>query len=466
VNPARAASAAGQGPERRLRLFRRLHGIRLFVLSFAGLVTFGALGFLALPGLYTGPRLGVVDAFFTAASAVCVTGLIVVDTATYFTGWGQAWILVLIQVGGLGILTFATLILQLAGGRGPLELESATGSGIGVKPGAIRRVLLPVLATTFAIEAVGATGLWLLWRAPLGSGAAVWPAVFHAISAFCNAGFSTFTENLAGWRTAPPVLLTLGGLIVLGGLGFVVVEDLRTRWVRRRARRLSTHSRVTLGATAVLLLGGAAVFLLFETSGTLAELGFVDRVVNALFMAATPRTAGFNTVDYGSISDPGLVLTVALMYVGGAPGSTAGGIKVTTAALLVLAFWARLRGRAEVAVGRRTVRGETVASATSLAVGAIGILATAIFLLLVVEHAAIAGDRTDLVRLVFEAHSAFGTVGLSMGRTADLTPAGRVIITLLMFVGRVGPVSLAAAMAVRAGRRAAYRYSYDEVAVG
>ena len=454
------------GPPHRRGLFAHLTGVRLFVMSFAGLITLGALGFLVLPGLYTGPRLTVVDAFFMSASAVCVTGLSVVDISRFLTGWGQAWLLVLIQAGGLGILSFATIIIHLLGGRGALEVESAAGSGVGATPGRTRALLRSVFLLTFAIEAVGTVALWVQWRGTLGDLGAVWPAVFHAISAFCNAGFSTFGDNLVGWRTAPPVLLTIGGLIVLGGLGFVVLEDVRARWGPRRTRRLSTHSRVTLGATALLLVGGMLAYLLFESPVSLRDLGPVDRLANALFMAVTPRTAGFNAVDYDQISDPSLALTIALMYVGGAPGSTAGGIKVTTAALLALALWTRLRGRSEIAVGGRTVRDETVGSAASLAVGAIGILATAIFLLLIVEHSAESTDRTDLLKLVFEAHSAFGTVGLSMNRTADLTPAGRVIITLLMFVGRVGPLALAAAMATRGVGKAKFRYAYEQVAVG
>jgi trk system potassium uptake protein TrkH len=294
----------------------------------------------------------------------------------------------------------------------------------------------------------------------------VWPAVFQSVSAFCNAGFSTFSDSLTGWRTSPPLLLTMGTLIVLGGIGFVVLEDLRARYLSRTARRLTTHSRLALGATAVLLVGAAVVFLAFEGRLALRDLGPVDRLTNALFMAITPRTAGFNTVDYEHISNPSLALTVALMVVGGAPGGTAGGIKVTTAALLALGLWARMRGRDHVAVGGRSVRDGTVANAAGLAVGAIALLGMAIFALLVVERAAVSTDRGDLTRLVFEAHSAFGTVGLSMNRTADLTPAGRVIITLLMFVGRVGPLGLAAAMATRGLGRAKFRYGYDEVAVG
>jgi len=449
---------------RRRGLIRQISGIRLFVLSFAALVAVGAGGLLVLPGLYTDQRLGLVDAVFTAASAVCVTGLIVVDTATYFTVWGQVWILALIQAGGLGILTFATLILQLLRTRGSLGVESAAGSGIGVPAGAIRGILRPVLLTTFAIEAVGALGLWLLWREPLGAGGAVWPAVFHAISAFCNAGFSTFSDSLVGWREDVPVLLAVSGLVVLGGLGFVVLDEVRRRWVTRSARRLSTHARLALAAAALLTVGAAVVFLVFERRHALAGLGAGAQGMNALFMAVTPRTAGFNTVDYGAVSNPSLALTVILMVIGGAPSSTAGGLKTTTVALLVLGFWARLRGHAHVSVGRRTIRDDTVARATALAVGGIALLGAAGFLLLIVEPASIVHDRADFVRIVFEVHSAFGTVGLSMNKTAELTPAGRLILTAVMFVGRVGPLAFAAAMAV--GRGTTHRYSYDDVAVG
>lgn len=459
------AVSGGSAPRvRRRGVIRQVSGIRLFVLSFAGLVTIGAAGLLTLPGLYTGQPLGVVDAVFTAASAVCVTGLIVVDTATYFTRWGQAWILLLIQAGGLGILTFATLILRLLGSRGSLGVESAAGSGMGVQAGAIRRILRPVLIMTVAIEAVGVLGLWLLWREPLGAAGAVWPAVFHAVSAFCNAGFSTFSNSLVGWRADVPVLLAVGGLIVLGGLGFVVLEDVRHRWIVRSSRRLSTQSRIALTAAAVLTVGAAAVFLTFERRHTLQGVGMGSQVVNALFMAVTPRTAGFNTVDYGAVSNPSLALTVILMIIGGAPGSAAGGLKTTTAALLVLGFWARLRGHAHVSVGGRTIREEAVARAAALAVGGIAILAVAGFLLLLVEPAPVVQDRADFVRIVFEVHSAFGTVGLSMNKTGEVTPTGRLILTALMFVGRVGPLALAAAMAARRGT--AHRYSYDDVAVG
>jgi len=443
-----------------------LSGVQLFVLSFAGLIGAGTLGLLVLPGLYAGPRLGFVDALFTAASAVCVTGLIVVDTATYFTRWGQLWILLLIQAGGLGVLTFTTLIIRMLGRRSALHVETAAGAGVAGRLGDPRALLRAVVVLTFSIELGGAVLLWLLWRGQLGAGGAVWHAVFHAVSAFCNAGFSTFSDSLVGFRGSPPVVLVAAALIVLGGLGFIVLEDVRDRAFRRRVRRLTTHSRLVLVASGILIVGAAAAFYAFEAHNTLGALGPADRATNALFMAITPRTAGFNTVDYNQVSDQSMALTVGLMLVGGAPGGTAGGVKVTTVALLALLLVSRLRGRRTVSAWGRSVQDDAVHSAAGLVVGAIALLALAIAVLLLTEAGGMAGHREHFTQLVFEAHSAFGTVGLSMGKTADLSPMGRLVITGLMFVGRVGPLSLAAAMAVAGERRVGFRYAYEEVAVG
>jgi trk system potassium uptake protein TrkH len=444
----------------------RLSGVQLFVLSFAGLIGVGTVGLLVLPGLYAGPRLGFVDALFTAASAVCVTGLIVVDTATYFTRWGQLWILLLIQAGGLGILTFTTLIIRMLGRRSALHVETAAGAGVAGRLGDPRALVRAVMVLTFSIEMGGAVLLWVLWRGELGAGAAVWHAAFHAVSAFCNAGFSTFSDSLIGFRESPPVVLVAAALIVLGGVGFLVLEEVHDRFVRRRVRRLSTHSRLVLVTTGILIAGAAAAFYAFEAHNTLGALGSVDRAANALFMAITPRTAGFNTVDYNQVTDPSMALTVGLMVIGGGPGGTAGGVKVTTVALLTLLLLTRLRGQREVSAWGRSVHGDAVHTAAGLVVGAMALLAFAIALLLLTESGGLAGHREHFAQLVFEAHSAFGTVGLSMGKTAELSPAGRLVITGLMFVGRVGPLSLAAAMAVAGERRGAYRYAYEEVAVG
>ena len=442
---------------------------QLFVLSFGVLIAVGTLGFLLLPGLYVGPGLGLVDALFMATSAVCVTGLTVVDTATYFTPLGQAWIALLIQLGGLGMLTFTTLLILLLGRRATLHVEEAAGSHAFVLrhlsgQGLIKRIV----AYTFSLEAAGAVVLWLLWRKSLGTAGAVGPAVFHAISAFSNAGFSVFSSSLADFQRSPLTLLTISSLIIVGGLGFVVLADLRAHYLAHRRWRIGTHTRLVLLTSGILLVGGTLLYLLFESGGVLSELAWPARWLNAFFMAVTPRTAGFNTVDYNVISNPALFLTMLLMIIGGSPGSTAGGMKTTTIALLALAFVARLRGKQVVSVWGRTVPEGTVQRAAGLAIGALSVLALAFFLLAMTEFSA-AGvlDRTGFVQLLFEAHSAFGTVGLSMGTTPVLTTAGRLIITGLMFIGRIGPLAIASAMAfaeVRAPVK--YRYSYEDVVVG
>jgi trk system potassium uptake protein TrkH len=441
-----------------------LTSVRLVALSFVGLITVGTLGLLLLPGLYTKDALGFVDALFTATSAVCVTGLIVVDTATYFTPFGQAWVLLLIQLGGVGILTVGTFVVLGLTGRTRLRSEEAAAGGstaLRLRP---RVLLMWVVALTLAVETIGAFVLWGLWVPQLGAAGAAWHAVFHAISAFCNAGFSTFSESLAGFRRQPASLLVVALLIVLGGLGFLVFADIG-RWLRLR-RPLTLHSRLTLFATGVLILGAWVAYLSIESGITLRALGWGDRVTNALFMAVTARTAGFNTIDYNAIAGPTVVLTGILMAIGGSPASTAGGLKTTTAALLILLLFSRVRGQQHVSVFGRTVPAETVNRSAGMAVGGIVILLGMVFLLLMAEQGIHDVDRNHLIRVGFEATSAFGTVGLSMGVTGALSAGARLLLTALMFVGRVGPLTLATAMAVSSARGTAYRYAHEDVVIG
>jgi trk system potassium uptake protein TrkH len=450
--------------------FAALHATQLFLLSFAVLIAAGTTGFMLLPGLYTGEGLGFVDALFTATSAVCVTGLIVVDTATYFTPLGQAWIALLIQLGGLGILTFTTLVIGVLGRRASLGATEAAGGDATALPHlAPGQLVRYVVGATLVLETVGAVSLWWAWKGDFGAAGAVGPAVFHAISAFCNAGFSIFTDSLEGFAGRPSVVGVVSILVVLGGLGFIVLADLWTRWSRPDVRRFSTHSRLVLISTAALLGGATVLYLGFELPHTLREMGWIDRLTNAWFMAVTPRTAGFNTVDYDAVSNPALFLTVLLMIVGGSPGSTAGGIKTTTLTLLGLAFLQRLRGHEHVSVAGRSIPSETVHRAAALTVGGLVLLGVAVLVLTMVEQAGGAGvtDRVDFLRLVFEAHSAFGTVGLSMGVTDTLSSAGRVVVVVLMYLGRVGPLAVASAMAVAVGRKTTqYRYAQEDVVIG
>ncbi len=454
--------------ERSGRPLGTLDAAQLLVLSFAGLIAVGTAGLLFLPGLYTGPDLGFVDALFTATSAVCVTGLIVVDTAKYFTPWGQAWIALLVQLGGLGILTFTTLVIQLVGRRASLEVgEAAGGEASTVRHLDPMRLVRAVVASALVLEAIGAVVLWWGWRGGMGAAGAVWPAVFHAISAFCNAGFSVFSDSLVGHRSSPVPVLAVSGLVIVGGIGFVVLADLRARTLRDDVRRLSTHSQLALATTGGLLLAGTVLYLAFEWNQTLSGMSVPDRLANAWFMSVTPRTAGFNTVDYSQVTNPSLFLTIVLMVVGGSPGSAAGGLKTTTVALLGLMLWSRLRGRDNVSVFGRTIPEETIQRAAGLTIGGIAILAAGVFALALTEFPARGlAERTAFLSVIFEAHSAFGTVGLSTGATPDLTTGGRLVVTALMFLGRLGPLAVVSAMAAGSSGRPRYRYATEDVAIG
>ncbi|MGD8321099.1 MAG: potassium transporter TrkG, partial [Gemmatimonadota bacterium] len=320
---------------------RHLTPARLLVLSFLGLILMGTVGLKVLPGLYTGEPLGWMDALFTSTSAVCVTGLIVVDTATYFTTAGQAFILLLIQLGGLGILTFTTLVILALGRRLSLHHEAVTATAAEVVPEVdFRHLVRNIVRFTFFLEAAGAAVLFLLWIRRFPAPQALWHAVFQSVSAFCNAGFSTFSDSLMGFQGSPLALSTVMALIVLGGLGFLTLEELHLRWKARKKPSpvaLSLHSKLVLGVTAILIVGGGVIYAVLEWRNTLGGLPALDRMVNAFFMSVTARTAGFNTVDYHATADSTDFLTVLLMSVGGSPGSTAGGLKTTTFAVLVLA---------------------------------------------------------------------------------------------------------------------------------
>lgn len=455
----------GEGGRRPLQT---LDAAQLLLVSFLGLIAVGTAGFLLLPGLYTGAGLGFVDALFTATSAVCVTGLVVVDTATYFTAAGQAWVAFLIQLGGLGILTFTTLVIHLVGRRASLHAgEAAGGEAAIVRHLDPTRLVRAVVASALVVEAIGAAVLWWGWSGEMGPLGAIWPAIFHAVSAFCNAGFSVFPESLVNQRSSLLPVLTVSGLVIVGGIGFVVLADLRAWWNRKTVRRLSTHTRLVLWTTGLLLAAGTVLYAAFEWQQVLGGMSPVDRLTNAWFMSVTPRTAGFNTVDYSQLTNPSLFLTVILMVIGGSPGSAAGGLKTTTVALLGLVLWSRLRGREHVSVFGRTIPEETIQRAAGLTIGGIAILAAGVFALALTEFPAQGvADRISFLSVIFEAHSAFGTVGLSMGATPELTTAGRLVVAALMYLGRLGPLAVVSAMAAGGSGTPRYRYASEDVAIG
>jgi len=437
--------------------------------SFIVLIVIGTIGLKYLPGIcHEGVHLSWLDAWFTATSAVCTTGLIVVDTATTFTPVGQAWILLLIQSGGIGILTFTTLVITALGGRPSLRQEiSAVGTpqDIGFHRINARQLTRHIVLFTFVFEGIGATLLYLHWVPKFGWEGAAWPAVFHAISAFCNAGFSTFSDNLMSFQEDILTLMIVCALVISGGLGFLTWEELYLYWRRRTTHRftLSLQSRFVLTTTVTLLILPTPVLMWLEWDTTLRELSQVDKCVNAFFICVNTRTCGFNTVDHGQGSDATNFLLILLMSVGGSPGSMAGGMKTTTLALLLVLAWSRFRGWEVASVWGRSLRKQTTDRAIGLFV--IGFIAvTCGILLLSITEAH--GSPNGFLSRMFEAVSAFNLVGLSMGLTPHLSPPGRCVVIGLMYLGRVGPLAMAAALAVQARLPGKFRYAYEEVAVG
>ncbi|MFH1301981.1 MAG: TrkH family potassium uptake protein [Planctomycetota bacterium] len=442
----------------------------LFLSSFIALIILGTLGLKFLPGIYRGETLGWTDAVFTSTSAVCVTGLIVVDTATYFTFWGQALILLLIQLGGLGMLILTSVIISALGRKISLNLESATADSRKLIPQVSARLLIMnILRFTFLIEAIGVVCLYFIWAPQMGWSEAVWPSVFHSISAFCNAGFSTNTTSLVMYQNSPGTLLVISILIILGGLGFVTMQELSLRFAQRqkslpRLKRLSVHSQLVLWTSGVLITGGWLLFACFEWNGLLAQMSLSDKLSNSLFLSVTPRTAGFNSIDYSQASDSTSLLTIILMMIGGSPSSTAGGLKTTTFALLGLLAWSKLRSQSKTTFASRSIPDETIHRGTGLFVISTTVVIIGVFLMSSI------GDFTGyeqrfLVRL-FETVSAFNAVGLSMGITDSLSLPSRWVLIILMFAGRTGPLVIASALIVRLANRSKFRLAYEDVIVG
>ncbi len=407
---------------------------RALVSTFALLCFGGGLGLALPPASAHAARLPFLDALFTATSASCVTGLVVLDTPGDFSPLGQVGILVLIQVGGLGIMTFSAAGTLLFGRRLGLRAEAAlAGILADASRATLRTALRRVLLVTLVAEILGALVLSAAFTAggePAST--AWWRGLFTAVSAFCNAGFSLQSDSLVPYQRSPLILHTVAALVVAGGLGPSVVVALPALV---RGRHVPLHVRLTVAAAAVLLGAGTLFFLVVEWNGALVPLPVADRLHNAWFQAVTPRTAGFNAIDLASLGPASQAATILLMFVGGSPASTAGGIKTTTAALLVLAVGSALRGRDAVRAFGRTVDSHSVTQAMVVAtIGAATALAGLLVLLLTQPLPAGA--------LAFETISALGTVGLSLGITPSLDAIGKIVVIGLMFVGRVGPLTL------------------------
>lgn len=439
------------------------HPARLMVLSFGGMAVFGAL-LLSLPmSLRDLERANFIDALFMATSAICVTGLTVHDVATTYTPFGQLVLLLMIQAGGLGIMVLSTFFFFLAGGR--LGVRSSAVLAESLDAGdlaSLRRTVLTIVLMTIGFEALGALALYGAFaaypeiaQAPApgvvlsGPGSRLWAAVFHSVSAFCNAGFSLFPLGFAPFVSDVPVNLTIMMLIVIGGLGFPVLDELfrsiACRLRGQRPSRLSLHSRTVLAASLLLVLGLAVLLAPLEWSRAFGPLSWPHKLMAALFQAVTTRTAGFNTVDVGLMHPASWMIIGALMFVGASPGSTGGGIKTSTLAALFATVRSVLRGEPKPRLFDRTLP-------AGVHTRALGVVVLSGLLLSVFTFMALLTEDFAPPRVVFEVVSAFATVGLSTGITGELSPAGRLLLCVTMLAGRVGPLTLALALAQRAHR--------------
>jgi trk system potassium uptake protein len=430
------------------------------VAGFAATVAVGTL-LLALPVSASGRSATLIEALFTATSAVCVTGLAVVDTGTFWSPFGQVVVLALIQVGGFGVMTAASLLGLLLSRRLDLRtrlVAAASTRSIGL--GDVRSVLVGVVRVTVLVE--GVVALLVAARLVVGyevaPGAALWQGVFHAVSAFNNAGFALYPDSLMGFVGDPWVCVPLCAAVVVGGIGFPVLFELYRR--RARPSRWSLHSKLTVVTTGALLAGGALFFLASEWANprTLGGLGVGERVLAAITQSVMARTAGFNSLDTSAMSSGTWLGTDALMFIGGGSAGTAGGIKVVTFAVLAFVIWSELRGDPDVTAFDRRVSPATQRQAVSVALLGVAVV-------LVPTLAITATSPFGLDRVLFEVTSAFSTTGLSTGITADLGAPHQLVLVGLMFLGRLGPITLGTALALRARPRL-YRRPESAAVIG
>ncbi|MDQ0731065.1 trk system potassium uptake protein TrkH [Arthrobacter sp. B1I2] len=446
------------------KLVRRLaprHPAQLIVLGFALAIAAGT-GLLMLPAAKAGPgAASLLEALFTATSAVCVTGLITVDTPVFWTGFGQVVILALIQIGGFGVMSFGTLLGVFAARRLGLRsrmLAAAETKSVGF--GDVRRVLLGVFLITLTVEGTLTVVLTLRFLVGYGypPGEAVWHGVFHSVSAFNNAGFALYSDNLMGFVGDPWVCLPIAAGVIIGGLGFPVLFELRRQY--RRPVFWSMNTKLVLVGTALLLALGTAFITAVEwnNSATLGGLTPGERLMGGFFQSVITRTAGFNSIDVGQMHPVSWMGMDILMFIGAGPAGTAGGLKITTFAVLFFILSTELQGGTAVNIfGKRLSRAVHRQAITVVLLAIAVVTAATMFLMLITDF----GQE----RILFEVVSAFATVGMSTGITAGMPPAGQVVLILLMFIGRLGPVTLGTALAVRS-KPIMYEYPKERPLIG
>jgi trk system potassium uptake protein TrkH len=412
----------------------RLRPQFVIVLSFFLVILAGGI-LLSLPAASVkGLPTNFLDAYFTANSATCVTGLVTLDTGTHFSLFGLIIIILLMQIGGLGYMTFSTFMVLVFRQRLFISQKLAVQEALNIHSTRdVLSVLRKVFGIVFFVEGLGALILFVRWLPEFGIKGAFLYAVFHAVSAFNNAGFALPANyaNLMPYVTDWTINLTITTLIIIGGIGFIVIADILEH------KRLSLHSKIVISTTLLLIISGTILIMIMEyhNPATLGPLRFDHKVLASYFQAVTPRTAGFNTVNTGKYLPVTALLTMFLMFIGASPGGTGGGIKTTTFALIVATIRATLKGWRDTIIYKRRVPAITVRRAFAVAFLSLAVVAIAIFCLDITEH-------FSLMEVAFEVFSAFGTVGLSMGITPYLSSVGKIIVIMVMFIGRVGPLTL------------------------
>ncbi|MBE6069231.1 MAG: Trk family potassium uptake protein [Clostridium lundense] len=439
----------------------KLTPVQILAIGFATVILIGAI-LLNLPiASQDRSRTPFIDCLFVSTSATCVTGLITVDTGTHWSYLGKTVIMFLIEIGGLGFMSFATLIALLLGKRITLKerlvMQEALNS---FSLQGLVKMAKYVLIFTFSIQLAGALLLSTQFIPEFGLGKGIYYSVFHSISAFCNAGFDLVGEfrSLTPYAENTVIIITIGSLIIIGGLGFYVWQEI---YNFKGLRKLSLHSKVALSVTAFLLVIGTILMFIFESNnpGTMKNMSFKGKVLSSFFAAVTPRTAGFNSISTSDMTNAGVFLTIILMFIGGAPGSTAGGIKITTAGVLAMTVISIVKGREDTEIYKKRIAKDTVYKSLSITIIALALVITVTMILSITEPSA------SLEYLLYEATSAFATVGMTLGLTTELSFVGKIIVAFTMYCGRLGPLTVFLALASRVNSNK-IKYPEDKILVG
>ncbi|MFW6139885.1 MAG: TrkH family potassium uptake protein [Acidobacteriota bacterium] len=440
----------------------RFNPAQVLAISFLVTILVGAI-LLSLPFSTTSERISFTDALFTSTSAVCVTGLIVQDTGTYFSSVGQVIIMLLFQIGGLGIMTFSTLVLLVAGKSIAIKDSITLKEDFFHAPTLrVHSLIKNILLYTLCLESLGTLFFYLNFNHKLSAGKALFHSIFHSISAFCNAGFCLYKDSFESYSGNIWINMNLIFLIVLGGLGFMVLKETASFFpciLKKRRVKFSLHTKLVFKATFFLLFFSFILFFILESNHSLQNVSFKEKIISSVFQVVTPRTAGFNTMDMNALGFGAVFLLIVLMFIGASPGSTGGGIKTSTVGAVLAFLKSRILARESVTLSNRTIPFKLITKAFTVVTLSISVICVSVFILLISQ------SGVSMEEVFFEVFSAFGTVGLSLGLTPRLNDLGKIVIILTMYIGRIGPLTFLYIF-TRDIPRGRYDYVEESVMIG